>query len=234
MIGTLMLVAGSLAVGQVGHMQFVEPWVDDRPIATVPLYPVNMTDDVHRTGFNGRLWRSRPGMAYGPYSVYSGNPGAESYGAYGEEDQLVYAKVGLMTIGISPWDRVEPRGLRQLENARQFWLKEQGYVGGVRTFVNDAYIAQPTTVALADDVDPEVVKPRGLPEPRGIIELAPDMPRRGNRIRVLGPSEPIGVPAAVAQSVVPARVSWPHSAPAKVVTRVQTRAQSEVASAAQR
>jgi hypothetical protein len=228
MIGTLTVVAGSMALGQVGHMQFVQPWVDDRPIATVAPYPANMADDAHRPGFNGRLWRSRPvTVAHGPYAVESGNPGAEYYGAFGEEDQLVFAKVGLLTIGISPWDRVEPRGLRELENARQFWLKERGYTGGVRTFVNDAYTVPANTVAIVGEDAPAAARPKGLPEPRGVIELAPDVPRRGNRIRVLGPTESVR-PTAIVEG----RMSWPHNAPMEVVERAEARQQTEVASAA--
>ncbi len=111
-----------------------------RPIATPATYPAGMADDVHRPGFNGRVWVSRPiiGGVQGPYATAEGMD-AERYGAFGGEDATVYARVGHQAIAIDAFHPITKNGLRRLEAARNFWLKEQGYVGGVRTFVNEAY-----------------------------------------------------------------------------------------------
>lgn len=179
MIGSVLGVA--LAVSTIG-------WHDNtrlgRPIATRAPYPVAMADDVHRPGFNGRVWVSRAviGGVQGPYA--NGCTEAERYGAYGNEDATVYARVGGQIIGINAFEPITKNGLRRLEEARNFWLKENGYVGGVRTFVNDAYIATPAPQARAGESSPPAAQARGKIEPRATIQLPADMPRRGNRLRV--------------------------------------------------
>jgi hypothetical protein len=118
------------------------------------------------------------------------------FGALGEENLRVQADVeGLhrfhptTTVEFSPWtpvpdqqaspysdsySRAHQKMAKRAEDARQQWLKDNNYVGGVRTFVNDATLynvpaAKPTTQ---------------LPEPRGVIEVAPELPAFKSRMHV--------------------------------------------------
>lgn len=200
----------------------------DRPIATVAPYPANMVDDVRRPGYNGRVWVSRPviGGMDGPYPLGWDSPGPEAYGAFDAQDALVYARVGLLTISISPWEEVRPENLRQLRDAQQFWLKERGYVGGVRTHVNDLYLWKPDRddgAVAATEAAP--ARTRGLPEPRMILEIPADAPRMKSRIKV--EARPVGAEAIVVLSDQPIRTSWPMHAPSPVVARAEARESSE-------
>jgi hypothetical protein len=165
-------------------------------------------------GFNGRLWVGRPVMGFmqqGPYSQDWGSPGPEAYGAFGSEDATVYARVGHLAVGINPWEGINQDGLKRLEAARNFWLQEQGYTGGVRTFVNDLYVWKKAV--------PEQARTHAsaVPTPRATITLPADMPRQRRRIRV-----DAGSPGTVAcPGVGPARVSWPMAAPESAVARTR-------------
>lgn len=230
MLGSMLVAAAAASLGQCVEYGRVTEW--DRPIATAAPYPQNIADDVRRPGFNGRLWVSRPivGPGNGPYA----SPATEAYGAYGSEDALVYARVGLITIGITPWERDRPENLRQLRRAQDFWLAERGYTGGVRTHVNDLYARpHPESSGLAAADTPARLERSGLPEPRGVIELSPETPRVRSRIRV--EAEPRrGPEAIVVLSNEPVRVSAPAEGRLQPVARVITRqdAAPVVASAA--
>jgi hypothetical protein len=181
MFGSVLGIA--IAVSAIG-------WHDNtrlgRPIATPAPYPAAMADDVQRPGFNGRVWVSRPviGGQQGPYA--SGcSCQAERYGAYGNENATVYVRVGGQVIGINAFEPITKNGLRRLEEARNFWLRENGYVGGVRTFVNDAYVKVAEPIARASDSPaPARAGVSTKIEPRATIQLPADMPRRSNRLRV--------------------------------------------------
>ncbi len=175
-----------------GPMQKANTFSGERSLATVRPYPQHRADDVRRPGFNGRAWQGRPiiGGVHTGYPVGWPDPGPEAYGAIGHEQARVYVVVGHQVISISPWVKLEGRANIPLEHARQEWLKERGYVGGVRTFVNDAYV-----VGEHDHDDDHVEggrdhasnegKPNGGKiEPRGVIELAPDVPRFKSRMQV--------------------------------------------------
>jgi hypothetical protein len=174
------------------------PAHDSRPIATLPAYPYNAADDVRRPGFNGRLFVTRPviGGVHTGHTAYP-PPGPEYYGAHGEECQTVPVRVGHLVIGVSPWVAWNRPGHQHIEHARQLWLRESGYTGGVRTFVNDLHFVREEPVVSGE--------PRTMPEPAAIIELSPDAPRHRTRLRV--------------QIDGPARVSWPHNAPIAAVAR---------------
>ena len=210
MVGTLLGL--SLALSSMG-------WSHDntrlgRPIATAAPYATAMADDVHRPGFNGRVWVSRPiiGGMQGPYATDQSLL-AERFGGFGSEDATVYARVGSLVVGINAFEPITKNGLRRFEAARNFWLKEQGYVGGVRTFVNDAYVWRtPTGEARADAAS-------GRPEPRATIEVPADMPRRKNRVRVDAAPVSSGATAIVKLETGEARISWPAMAPAETVAR---------------
>ena len=210
MLLSLVVVAGA---AQVGIVSSFGDHRTNRPIATRAPYPVGMADDVRRPGFNGRIWVSRPimgSMQQGPYPVGWGSPGPEAYGAFDNQDAEVYARVGHQVAGISPWESINTDGLKRLEAARNFWLQEQGYTGGVRTFVNDIYLWKQV------EAEPQEEHAAAQPlTPRATITLPADMPHQRRRIRVdAGHVQPMVCPG-----VGPARVSWPMTAPADAVAR---------------
>jgi hypothetical protein len=148
---------------------------------------------------NGRLWVGRPIIGGVTGSVReNAEDGAASYGAYGMGRETIVVRVpGVFAFEqarygeIRPWEqvrtdntspysnsftRVHTKMARRLEEARQEWLKENNFVGGVRTFVNDAALYGPAQHAST-----------ARPEPRGVIELAPDTPRFKSRMRVQAP-----------------------------------------------
>lgn len=180
------------------------PARDPRPIASMP-GPL----------INGRLWVNRPMMGPEPAPLVPlfRSPGPEYYGAIDNLDARVPVRVGHVVVSISPWERIDQPGLRRLEEARQFWLKENNYTGGVRMFINDRHLwAPPGTHAETSGVQTftngrqqaeESEIPRAVPEPRATIQLAPDQPRRRRPLRV----EDTG------------RISWPMAAPIEVVER---------------
>lgn len=208
-----LLVATAASLGTVDHLGAGDG--DHRPIATRAPYPANMADDVRRPGFNGRLWVSRPilgSIQQGPYPAASGSPGAEAYGAYGQEDATVYARIGHLVVGISPWEQIDEQGLQRYEAARNFWLREQGFTGGVRTMINDARVWKAEDAPHAEH---HAEAPASTPLPRATITLPAELPRQRRRFRVdAAPSLPGGGPA---------RISWPAGAPADAVARTEAR-----------
>src|SRR5262245_10555455 len=147
---------------------------------------------------NGRLYKGSViigGVDVGPKTDLG--HAAARFGALDEANSRVQADVqGLFhfhpttTVEFSPWtpvpeqrssDTTDPysRGYEKMawraEEARQQWLKDNNYVGGVRTFVNDAELYP---------VPPQ--KKSELPKPRGVIELAPDVPAFKSRMHVQG------------------------------------------------
>jgi hypothetical protein len=148
---------------------------------------------------NGKLYRGVPiigGVNTGPMTDRA--RAAATYGAADQAELRVQSEVqGLFrfhpssTVEFSPWtpvatqknshasdaySRAQEKMSRRAEEARQDWLKDNGYIGGVRTFVNDAELYPAA---------PEAKKTQ-LPEPRGVIELAPDAPRFKSRMHVNG------------------------------------------------
>lgn len=95
---------------------------------------------------NGRVWTDR---AIGAQQTIHA-PGAASYGApASEEDALIYVRVNNVSVAINPWDRIDTGGLAHLERARNLWLKENGYVLGVRTFINSRFVPEDEAGASA-------------------------------------------------------------------------------------
>lgn len=170
MVGSLL---GAVVVAAVGQVYSVgSPNRSDRPIATPPPCPA----------INGRLWVTQPIMN----GVVRCDSPASDYGAFGQEDAAVYAKSGHLIVPITPWVRVRPEGLKQLRRAQDFWLAEQGYTGGVRTFVNDAFRVDRKGVAGASDEAPRAAAPKkaGPPEPIMKFEVPADVPRVKHRVRI--------------------------------------------------
>jgi hypothetical protein len=203
----------AIACASIGQCHYLGS-CDARPIATAAPYPYNMVDDVRRPGFNGRLFVTRPilgSIQQGPYPVVSDGPGPEYYGAYDHPEATVYARVGHLVVGVNAWESINQRGLKRLEGARAFWLKEQGFTGGVRTMVNDANLWQPREPEAADHAA------AGTPLPRATITIPADLPRQHRRLRV--DAAPVSVPPVAG----PARISWPAIAPGGAVARTEAR-----------
>ncbi|MEM7754475.1 MAG: hypothetical protein AAF297_02450 [Planctomycetota bacterium] len=182
---------------------------DERPIATPAPYPANIVDDTRRPGFNGRLWVDRTIVGGAPreWPLDLGGPGPAFYGAPDSQRADVFVRRDAQVIAINGWNSIEPETLYPLENARQFWLKEQGYTGGVRTFINPAVLR---------GVTPREV----VIEPRAKFRTPADAPRIQRRMHVSLP----------AHDVSEVRIFLPDTAPIAMRTRVMP--QASVASSA--
>lgn len=171
---------------------------------------------------NARLWIDQDLKDPRSVRTWHRNPGKVAYGAAGPECEVVRLRANTLVVEISPWERVEEEGLERWEAARQQWLAERGYTGGVRTFVNPkrtrAIAAQMTETAAACE------PAQGTPHPSATIRLRKPDESRGV-IR--------GVDAGVAGGVKiiagdePVRVSWPMTARAEVVERAIARGWTE-------
>lgn len=195
-----------------------EPDKTDRVLATRPPYPPNRADDVHRPGFNGRLWVGRPiiGGVNTGYPLAWGDPGPAGYGAAENDFPLAYVRVGTEVVGITPWEQITEGGLSTLEHGRQQWLADNGYVGGVRTFINDKVLLGVAPKVVAADI-----------QPRATFEWPIDQPRFRHRQSVH--NEQGEAPTMVLRAG--DRVSWPAGAPADLVARAADKTSAtEVAS----
>lgn len=164
---------------------------------------------------NGRFWISTPriGPNPTPRSRNWEEPGPLAYGAPEDDSTMIYVLNGAYLVSISPWDRLDDPRLAHLEAQRNRWLYERGYVGGVRTFVNDAYAhlwtdtapldaaSAPATLPPAQDTltQRETPAPGAQIEPRGVIAIPPDMPRFRKRMDVRR-SVPHCAPVVLVQS----------------------------------
>jgi hypothetical protein len=191
---------------------------DSHPLATRPGYPLGRADDVRRPGFNGKEWRGESIVGgRTPWPQTWRDPGPAAYGAIGDENAVVYARVGDVVVALSPW---EYAGNARLEYARQAWLKEKGYVGGVRTFVNDT-LKRPESVAIA-----ETAAKNGKIVPRAILSVPIDMPRFKSHQEVKADDKPASNAAtktviADAHQGEKLRISWPAGAPKDAVARTE-------------
>lgn len=182
---------------------------DGRHVLVPPPYPYGVVDSVRRSGFNGRLWVTRPiiGGAEFPFHTAFGEPGPEAYGEYDSPYVAIPVRVGLLQVTISPW---EYQPIEALEQGRQQWLREQNYTGGVRTFVNDLTYWGPTLG----------IDPAAEPEPAAIIPIPEDMPRMRHRIQV-DASDAKDATAILRLAPAPMRVSWPMNTPGEVLARAE-------------
>lgn len=135
---------------------------------------------------NGRVW---VGRAVGEHQTVH-SPGAAAYGAdRAEEGALISVRVNHTPIAISPWNRLDASGLERLELARNEWLRANGYILGVRTFVNPRF-------APADEAQAEEAS---MPVPRATIRRH-SVPQGPDKMQVMRPVS--GQPIA--------RISKPH------------------------
>jgi hypothetical protein len=87
----------------------------------------------------------------------------------------------------NPFSNAHRKLASKVEAARQQWLKDNNFVGGVRTFMNDAVTAPALLSASpAEDIHEGAQSPNIShgPKPRAVIELAPDAPRLRSKMRV--------------------------------------------------
>lgn len=154
------------------------------------------------TQVNGRLFISRPIIGGQPDAqrLGWGDPGPAAYGAAEDDFSQVYARTNTIVQTISPWISIPAGGLNHLEQARNQWLKENGYVGGVRTFVNDAYM--PRQMASAEEAPA-----RRQIMPRATIQVPADMPAFRHRQQVM-------------HLKAGDRISLPQNAPQELIARV--------------
>ena len=106
-----------------------------------------------------------------------------------EEGALISVRVNHTPIAISPWNRLDASGLERLELARNEWLRANGYILGVRTFVNPRF-------APADEAQAEEAS---MPVPRATIRRH-SVPQGPDKMQVMRPVS--GQPIA--------RISKPH------------------------
>ncbi len=155
---------------------FTSPNSGVRQIATPRAFPTNVRDSLRRSGFGGRMWIS---ASVGSFD--SQEPGASAYGAHVGDDTIIYGRIAHLAISMSPW---QVQSERRLEAARQEWLKENNFTGGVRSFVNDASLA----VLLMDSSGaadaPAAVRVRTPIAPRGVIEVSPEATKFRQRMQV--------------------------------------------------
>lgn len=147
----------------------------DRVLAEPKPWPTNRVDSPDRAE-NGRLWHSRSPIGNRtPLSEQWHNRlGAAAYGAPPEwNDAVIYARVNHAAIAISPWQTFDDIGYDNFRMAQNIWLREQGWVLGVRTHVNAMYASEPTADA-------------GAITPRATIEIHrdPSAPSFPSKMRV--------------------------------------------------
>lgn len=117
---------------------------------------------------NGRLWAQSPFLRVPSPVVQRAGRGPEYFGADPLADPLVAVRVGTSVIGVSPWNQTGSSGLAGIDRARSRWLRDRGYVGGVRTFTNPRSHG-------ADSTGSE--RARVVPEPSGWFRRPAEMPR---------------------------------------------------------
>lgn len=151
---------------------------DSIRVADRPAYPSGRADSVRRPGFNGQAWRGETCIGgVDSWAVNSGEPGALAYGAAGDEGRIAHIRVGQYVVGVNPFEEIRAEGkeiprrlLSAMEDSRNEWLKQNGYVGGVRSFTNDAAGMAPRQ---AIDLTPKAVIPSPI-----------DLPKTGGRMQV--------------------------------------------------
>ncbi len=169
---------------------FTRPNSGVRQLATPRAFPTNVTDSVRRPGFGGRVWVS---PAVGSFD--NQEPGASAYGAHVGDDTIIYGRIGHLAISISPWQaQPEPR----LEAARQEWLKENNFTGGVRTFMNDASPAAQEMASAGPAETPAGGQIRTPIQPRGVIEVSPEATKFRKRMQVRATPHTVVVRPAIA------------------------------------
>lgn len=159
---------------------------DGRMLATPSPIPVNGVYSVRGYGYNNREWVSRPITRDFAPAWDWGTPGPAHYGAHEDDFSEVYVSQGAAMIVVSPWVSLDTNGLKGVDRARIQWLREMGYVGGVRTFRNHrapASADQQTSVP----VDMNNLRPGIDFHPRATIRVPANIRRERPRFQVVRP-----------------------------------------------
>ena len=121
---------------------------------------------------------------------------------------------------VGRWQHFEGETFKNFEAARQQWLKERGYTGGVRTFVNPARVRSMQADCDAS-CEAQAVKPAGgLPEPSATIRLRKPN-EQGGIIKKVDAGVAGGV--KIVSGSEPVRVSFPMSTKSETVQRAAAR-----------
>lgn len=132
-------------------------------------FPRGRADSVSRPGFNGRDWSGE--SCVGGVDRWTLDESAARYGAAGDADLTVPVRVGQFIVQVNPFERIDATGkemprkyMAAIEDARNQWLRDHGYVGGVRSFTNSAAVTTPKPSAI--DLTPKAVFPAPTDQPR--------------------------------------------------------------------
>ena len=132
-------------------------------------YPRGRADSASRPGFNGRGWSGE--ACVGGVDRWTLDENAARYGAADDAGLTVPVRVGQFIVHVDPFERIDASGkemprkyLAAIEDARNQWLRDHGYVGGVRSFRNDAATTAPKPTAI--DMTPKAVIPAPTDQPR--------------------------------------------------------------------
>ena len=175
----------------------------------------------------GRLWVGDDVKDIHARRAWRENPGRLAYGAEGACDERVHLRVYNQYVSISPWQRVEGEGWSNFEAARQQWLAERGYTGGVRTFVNPSRLRSMRAecgaccdAPAADESEKSGAAEGGLPEPSATIRL-----RKPNETGGVIKKVDAGVAGGVriVSGIEPVRVSFPMTIRTETVQRAAAR-----------
>ncbi|GEM_PF-1193452 len=190
-------VVSAVAASTVGQYQhFPDRSYAARPGQVRLLGTFATTDPDAHANINGRLWISQPfiGPAPSPAPINNEVPGPGAYGVSEGDQTTILVRIGMTSIGISPWQRIEGWSQRRLEAARLKWLDQHGYGSGVRTFVNDAYTPGIELATAPLQQLPDAQWTEGAPtnnardiQPRATIRIPSDMPRFRKRMDVRRP-----------------------------------------------
>ena len=175
-------------------------------------YPAGRVDSVRRPGFNGKAWAGESFVGgVESYPSETGSPGAAAYGAVGDEDAIAHLRVGPYVVGVNPFEEIRAEGkemprhiLAAMEEARNQWLKDRGYVGGVRTFTNPA-----ASVGTKQAIDLT---------PKAVIPAPTDLPRVRNRMEVRSAAPTMKI-AGAAKVSLPPSMSMAAAQPPKLAAK---------------
>ena len=195
-IGAMALLAGAHPGGH--DVSYLGRAMNDgRRLATPSPIPANGVYSVRGYGYNNREWISRPITRDFAPALQWGAPGPAHYGAAEFDFSRVYVRQGAAMIVVSPWVALDTNGMKGVERARLDWLREMGYVGGVRTFRDWREMA--AAEGVGDGAGAQV-QTRGEPgqlrpgidfHPAATIRVPDAMRRARPRFQVIRPVEEV-------------------------------------------
>lgn len=160
----------------------------------------------------GRLWVGDDVKDIASRRAWRENPGDVAYGAAGAGAEQVQVRVNTHVVSVSAWQKIEGEGWANFERGRQQWLKERGYTGGVRTFVNPKRLR----AMQADGAAHAEAAPGNTPEPSATIRLRKPRDEDG-RFKQVDAGVAGGV--RIVSDAQPVRVSYPLTVRAATVER---------------